>query len=178
LKEIDPYQHLRVVHTYPNKQDDVYTPLLWNQYEITVASLQNSWSAAHQRTLKWIQESAKTGKPWVVANDERGSASLGVPPDPGYEGFGGKAQDKPDSKHYDLHNVRKQTLWGTIMAGGAGVEYYFGYKLPQNGLVCQDFRSRDLSWDFLRDSDRGSGAACHPILGYDECRCFGWKSRA
>ena len=36
------------------------------------------------------------------------------------------------------------------MAGGAGVEYYFGYKLPQNDLVCQDFRSRDKSWDYCR----------------------------
>ena len=29
-------------------------------------------------------------KPWVVANDEQGPASLGVPPDPGYAGFAGK----------------------------------------------------------------------------------------
>jgi hypothetical protein len=33
------------------------------------------------------------------------------------------------------------------MAGGGGVEYYFGYKLPQNDLVCEDFRSRDKTWD-------------------------------
>ena len=36
------------------------------------------------------------------------------------------------------------------MAGGAGVEYYFGYQLPQNDLVCEDFRSRDKSWDYCR----------------------------
>ena len=36
------------------------------------------------------------------------------------------------------------------MAGGGGVEYYFGYKLPQNDLICEDWRSRDLSWDFCR----------------------------
>ena len=34
------------------------------------------------------------------------------------------------------------------MAGGAGVEYYFGYKLPQNDLLCEDWRSRERSWDF------------------------------
>ena len=38
----------------------------------------------------------------------------------------------------------------TCSAGGAGVEYYFGYKLPQNDLVCQDYRSRDPSWGFAR----------------------------
>ena len=36
------------------------------------------------------------------------------------------------------------------MAGGAGVEYYFGYKLLENDLVCEDFRSRDQAWDYCR----------------------------
>ena len=49
-----------------------------------------------------------------------------------------------------MHDVRKSTLWGVLMAGGWGVEYYFGYKLPQNDLVCEDFRSRDQSWDYCR----------------------------
>ncbi len=37
-----------------------------------------------------------------------------------------------------------------LHAGGAGVEYYFGYALPENDLVCEDFRSRDKSWDYCR----------------------------
>ena len=49
-----------------------------------------------------------------------------------------------------MHDVRKLCLWGNLMAGGAGVEYYFGYKLPENDLVCEDFRSRDKSWDYCR----------------------------
>jgi hypothetical protein len=36
------------------------------------------------------------------------------------------------------------------MAGGAGVEYYFGYRLPQNDLAGQDWRSRDKTWDYCR----------------------------
>ncbi len=42
------------------------------------------------------------------------------------------------------------TLWGNLMAGGGGVEYYFGYTLPENDLVAEDLRSRDKSWDFGR----------------------------
>jgi hypothetical protein len=30
------------------------------------------------------------------------------------------------------------------------VEYYFGYRLPQNDLQCEDWRSRDRSWDYGR----------------------------
>jgi hypothetical protein len=150
LHETDPYRHHVVVHTYPNKQDDVYTPLLGSKSLLTGASLQNGWNAAHQRTLKWLRASAEAGRPWAIANDEQNPASLGVPPDPGYKGFDGWAREKETDKPYDLHNIRKGTLWGTLMAGGYGVEYYFGYTLLENDLKCEDFRSRDKSWDYCR----------------------------
>jgi hypothetical protein len=150
IRDTDPYDHHIVVHTYPDWQDRVYSRLLGGQSTLTGASLQNSWSAAHQRVLKWVTESAQAGKPWVVACDEQNPAGLGVPPDPGYQGFAGQAKEKETDKPYDLHAIRKGTLWGTVMAGGAGVEYYFGYTLPQNDLKCEDWRSRDRSWDYCR----------------------------
>ena len=168
LRDTDPYQHNIVIHTFPPQQEKVYTPLLGNQSLLTGASLQNGWNMAHQRTLQWVTESAKAGKPWVVCNDEQNPASLGVPPDPGYQGHDGvarvsrnpenkakkqgtKQDPSPDeTRGYTLHDVRKLCLWGTLMAGGAGVEYYFGYQLPQNDLNCEDFRSRDKSWDYCR----------------------------
>jgi len=167
IRATDPYQHHIVIHTFPPQQDKVYTPLLGANSQLTGASLQNGWNQAHARTLKWVTESAKAGKPWVVANDEQGPASLGVPPDPGYQGFDGVARAKPppegktekkaarqpsleEKRGYTLDDIRKATLWGNLMAGGAGVEYYFGYQLPQNDLVCEDWRSRDKSWDYCR----------------------------
>lgn len=150
LWETDPYKHPIVIHTFPNWQDRVYSELLGDKSLLTGASLQNSWREVHQRTLRWVQASAKAGRPWVVANDEQGPADLGVPPDPGYEGFDGVARSKPEDPGYTLHDIRKYTLWGNLMAGGAGVEYYFGYKLPQNDLKCEDYRSRDRSWDYCR----------------------------
>jgi Domain of unknown function (DUF5060)/Putative collagen-binding domain of a collagenase len=160
LHDTDPYQHNIVVHTFPPQQDLVYKPLLGNQSLLTGVSLQNSWSNVHQRTLLWIQESAAAGRVWVVPNDEQNPASLGVPCDPGYKGHDGMALEKKPSgsaaegfiasKPYTMHDIRKLTLWGNLMAGGAGVEYYFGYQLPENDLVLQDFRSRDKSWDYCR----------------------------
>ncbi len=140
----DPYRHNIVIHTFPNEQDKVYLPLLGKNSELTGLSLQNSWDAVFKQTLKWVNESEAAGKRWVVANDEQGSADKGVPPDPGYKGFDASTVE------YDIHDIRKQTLWGNIMAGGAGVEYYFGYKLPENDLIMEDFRSRDKSWDYCR----------------------------
>lgn len=149
IHDTDPYHHPIVIHTYPDQQETVYRPLLGPNSRLTGASLQNSWRAAHQRTLQWVTESARAGRPWVVANDEQNSPSTGATPDPGYQGFNGRA-DEGRGQTYDLHDIRKLCLWGTLMAGGAGVEYYFGYSLPQNDLGCEDWRSRDRSWDYGR----------------------------
>lgn len=146
ILNVDAYDHNLIIHSFPSQQETVYQKLLGSQSVIMGASLQNHWSKAHQQTLRWITASSAAGKPWVVANDEQNPAGLGVPPDPGYKGFDGYAVDK--SGKYNLHDIRKYTLWGNIMAGGAGVEYYFGYRLPENDLVAQDLRSRDLSWRY------------------------------
>lgn len=148
LREIDPYDHPIVLHTFPEQQDEVYTPLLGEASALTGVSLQNPWDKVHQRTHRWIEESDKAGRPWVVANDEQNPAGLGVPPDIGYRGGDGIAKEK--SRGYTMHDIRKLTLWGNLLAGGGGVEYYFGYSLPENDLLCEDFRSRDRSWDYCR----------------------------
>lgn len=150
IHNTDPYHHHLVIHTFPDWQDRVYQPLLGDQSFLTGASVQNSWTSVHKRILHWISESEKSGKQWVVANDEQNPHYTGVPPDSGYQHFKGIACPEKGSRPYTLHDIRKYVLWGTLMAGGAGVEYYFGYKLPQNDLNCEDWRSRDQSWNYCR----------------------------
>ncbi len=147
IHDTDPYgdQNI-VVHTFPNMQEAVYPPLLGPQTALTGASVQTGYSAVHERTRRWVTASADAGKPWVVANDEQGPAGLGVPPDPGYQGYEGK--DAKGTSIHTIDDIRKVTLWGNLMAGGAGVEYYTGYQLPDNDLVLENFRSRDKSWDY------------------------------
>ncbi len=142
IKDIDPYDHPIVIHTYPNEQDKVYGALLGDQSVLNGASVQNSdVRDCHWQVVKWVNRSNEAGRPWVVAFDEPGDASFGQPPDPDYPGM-----DKIDKVPLTVDDVRKYALWGTLMAGGAGVEYYFGYKLPQNDLNCEDWRSREKSW--------------------------------
>jgi len=50
----------------------------------------------------------------------------------------------------EADNARKNGLWGNIMAGGAGVEWYFGYQHPHSDLTCQDFRTREKVWTQCR----------------------------
>jgi hypothetical protein len=149
IASLDPYHHLIVVHTYPNAQEMVYQPLLGDQSALTGASLQNVYNVAHERVLKWVRASERAGKSWVVATDEEGPADFGVPPDPGYPGFTGRDL-QGNAIPYSLHEIRKFVLWGTLLAGGAGTEYYFGYQFPDNDLLAENFRSRDKTWDYGR----------------------------
>jgi len=149
ISQTDPYDHNIVIHTFPDQQDEIYGSLIGEKSQLTGTSLQNSnIKDTHSQTVKWVRASADTGKPWVVAFDESGSAAHGQCPDLGYKGFDGK--DSTGKYIYDQHAVRRQTLWGNIMGGGAGVEYYFGYQFAENDLRCEDWRSRDQSWDYCR----------------------------
>ncbi len=149
IDAFDAYDHNRVLHTFPGQQDSQYEPLLGDKSALTGVSLQNSGiHDTHWQTVKWVEKSKAAGKPWVVAFDESGTAAHGQCPDLGYRGFDG--HDSKGNMTYTQHEVRKQTLWGTLMGGGAGVEYYFGYAYAENDLVCEDWRSRDQSWDYCR----------------------------
>jgi hypothetical protein len=130
----DPYGHNIVLHTYPGQQNGIYTPLLGTNSKLTGVSIQTNWNNVASETDTWVKQSAAAGKKWVVANDEQGSANDGI---------------KPDSAN-DHDGRRKETLWGCLMSGGAGNEYYFGYAHAHSDLTCQDFRSRDLWWDYCR----------------------------
>ena len=47
----------------------------------------------------------------------------------------------------DHDAVRDNHLWGNLMAGGGGFEWYFSYKYPNNDLNCEDWRSREKMWE-------------------------------
>ena len=56
----------------------------------------------------------------------------------------------PDSDDPDHDTIRKEALWGNLMAGGAGAEWYFGYKYDHGDLNCEDWRSREKMWEQTR----------------------------
>lgn len=133
IKETDPYDNFVVVHTLPTPdlRDDILTKLLGFPY-LDGPSLQTEVKDVHAETLKWRSLSEQRGKKWVVCSDEIGPASTGAVP------------DDIDLQH---NEIRHKVLWGNLMAGGGGVEWYFGYNYDNNDLNCEDFRSRDRLWD-------------------------------
>ncbi len=132
VRRLDPYNHPIAVHTFPNRYDNLYAPLLGEPF-VEGASLQTN--DTRQLTQRWIDRSEASGRKWVVCLDEIGPANTGV---------------KPDAVDYGHDDVRKRHLWGHFMAGGAGVEWLFGYRYAHNDLNLEDFRSRDRMWDLTR----------------------------
>ena len=136
IRALDPYNHPIVVHTFPGQYDKVYNPLLANaDFEGTSLQMNETGSDTHSETLKWVKCSAATGHKWLVCLDEYGHGANGV---------------KPDFMDPNHDQARKNCLWGNLTAGGAGVEWYFGYKFGHNDLNCEDWRSRDNMWDLTR----------------------------
>jgi len=137
LRSIDPYDHPIVMHTHPNEANrSEYLPEYLGFGMLDGPSIQagNPYDS-HRSTLKWINRSAESGQPWFVCIDEIGQHWKGALP------------DAVDPRH---DTIRRYVLWANLMAGGAGVEWYFGYKYPHADLNCEDWRSRDLLWDQTR----------------------------
>jgi hypothetical protein len=133
LKSANPYPNFVAVHTHSDNehQDLVLNPLIGFE-SLDGPSMQiGNTENINKRTAHFIKESAKSKKPWVVMFDELGPAHKGVMP------------DEFDALH---DTVRHHALWGSLMAGAAGAEWYFGYRYPHNDLMCEDFRSRELWW--------------------------------
>ncbi|MEM9702958.1 MAG: DUF5060 domain-containing protein, partial [Planctomycetota bacterium] len=109
IKKIDPYDHPVVVHTFPNWQEAIYTPLLGDP-NFDGASLQLSpMSQTREQTLRWRARSAAAGRPWFVALDEIGPANAGVLPD---------AAEGAAENHVQV----RRALWANLLSGGAGAE--------------------------------------------------------
>jgi len=145
IRITNPWNSFIVVHTHSADPDHtaLIEPFLGFD-DLDGPSLQlHTPDIVHDFTKKWISLSAEQGKQWVVCLDEIGPYWMGVMP------------DETDPSH---DTIRREVLWGNLMAGGAGVEWYFGYMYEHADLNCEDWRSRKQMWkqtriaiDFFRD---------------------------
>ena len=139
LSALEPYGQNIVLHTFPGQIGGIYDDLLGypNENPITAYtgnSIQRDLeNDIHGQVLKWLERSAEMNHPWVVTLDEIGPAGIGA---------------KPDGSGNNHKTIREEALWATLMAGGAGVEWYFGYNNPHDDLDMEDWRSRDALWDY------------------------------
>ena len=127
ISKFNVYGHPVGSHTYPPKTQDLYLPLLGHE-SFVAATLQTSedLDRVYVEVKEWIDKSKKAGHQWLVSNDEQGGVRTGI-----------------DPKSERITEYRKKVLWGSLMAGGWGVEYYFG----KEGSSVNDFRGYEQAWN-------------------------------
>ncbi len=134
IRNTDPYDNFIVVHTHSDpeqRRKDLSEYLGFKNIEGPSIQCGNV-NDIHEDAKYWIDQSGNSHHQWVVCIDEIGQHWKGAMP------------DAVDPAH---DTIRYRALWGNLMAGGAGVEWYFGYQYPHSDLSCEDWRSRDLLWD-------------------------------
>ncbi|MCY4186980.1 MAG: DUF5060 domain-containing protein [Bryobacterales bacterium] len=134
IRSLDPNNHAITVHTHNTRSLRSYTSLIGSSL-FSATSIQGRMQDSNHETVMLRLRSAASGAPWAIFHDEQMPASVGVVPD-----ADDPQHDKP----------RKHALWGNLMGGGSGVEWYFGYQYPHTDLNCEDWRSRDAMWDQTR----------------------------
>lgn len=134
IRSLDPYDHPITVHTHNNKALTFYDGILGDK-SFEASSIQGNMANYNREAIELRQRTAAAGRKWAIFGDEQAKASHGVLPD---------ANDP-------THDIpRKQGLWGNLMGGGAGVEWYFGHQFPHMDINCEDWRSRDIMWGQTR----------------------------
>lgn len=134
IKENDPYKHPVVLHTLPNEElrMDILNNILGYEYLDGISLQHAERETASKAVAGWKAKSDSVRHPWLITMDEIGMW------------YDGAMTDAEDSNH---NTNRHFTLWGTLLSGGAGVEWYFGAKHPHTDLTSEDWRQRNRLWE-------------------------------
>jgi hypothetical protein len=126
IRLTDPYDHPTTVHTHAQKPLDTYSSLFGNPY-FESTSIQG-YATSFNTWAKQIRSySASAGRKWAVYGDEP------------------MAEVKMDMSN--VPSLIRDGLWGNLMGGGAGVEWYFGYQAANFGdLTTEDFSMAEPLW--------------------------------
>ncbi len=141
---LDSYEHAIVAHTWPGEDEysAIYGPLLGYptfdgiSFQIHLGSEATGDLKVYNITKNWYNQASDSGRKWAIMMDECCGWKTGV---------------RPWSDEYNLDEVRTDVLWGNLMAGGAGVEWFFGDRKPiQYDLSTEDFSLYDEMWAYTR----------------------------
>ena len=119
IRSLDPYDHPITVHTSDSKAYTFYEALL-GESSFEATSLQADIAEYNALAIYYRTESAAAGREWAVYADEQA----------------------PNAGNSRADELRQLGLWGNLMGGGAGVEWF-----TTDDLTLEDFRFYDILWE-------------------------------
>ena len=131
IRSLDPYGHAVVSHNWPDSEEESYGALL-GEADFSGISMQ-AHDNYFEKIATWTQKSKAAGRPWMVTVDEPLGWEFGA---------------RPDKTGSTVRREIEGVLWPTLMAGGAGIDWYFGWQnnAPTSDLSNEDQRSRHNLW--------------------------------
>lgn len=134
LKKNDPYKHPVLLHTHSVDplRSDILNEIIGFEFVDGLSLQQSERKQTATVVNEWRMKSQEKKHDWLITMDEIGKWHTGA------------LSDAQDPNHDTL---RQYVLWGSLLSGGAGVEWYFGAKHPQNDLTSEDWRQRDRLWE-------------------------------
>lgn len=134
ITKIDPYDHPILLHTHSHEpaRTNVLDSIV-GFTDLDGLSLQvDKREGAADVVETWKDKSREAGHEWMITMDEIGMWHTGA------------RSDSLDGNHDTL---RRYVLWGTLLSGAAGVEWYFGANNRYHDLNTEDWRTRDRLWE-------------------------------
>lgn len=137
----DPYDHAVLLHTHstPDKKDEIVSPQLGHQPLDGLSFQVEKRPMVNGEIQKWREKSKAAGNEWLITMDEIGIWKHGA---------------VPDSKDPNHDRLRHWVLWGTLLGGGAGIEWYFGAKHEGSDITTKNWRLRDRLWTITNHARR------------------------
>ncbi|GIV34146.1 MAG: hypothetical protein KatS3mg031_1681 [Chitinophagales bacterium] len=135
IRNLDPYNNPIGYHNWQAQVNSAYDGILsnptWLQYfEVTSLQSGSSLNLYNDLAINYRNQSAAAGRKWVICSDEQEPAVAS------------------DMSNLDV--LRKNVLWGNLMGGGGGVEWYFGYQGTFGDLQSEDFSVAYPLWQQTR----------------------------
>ncbi len=130
IRAIDPYDHPITCHTHSNKVSNRYS-CLFGHSSIEATSNQHNCGNVKADTQYCKNNSVSAGHPYCVYSTETRDPLC-----------------RCSSSSNNMNNARRLALWGNLMGGGAGIEWYFGYASGGwNDINCNDWHIAHCVWD-------------------------------
>lgn len=134
ITKIDPYNHPILLHTHSHEpyRGDILDSIIGFKDLDGLSLQQDKREGAADVVATWKAKANEAGHEWLITMDEIGMWHTG-------------AQSDSVTPNHDT--LRRYALWGTLLSGAAGVEWYFGARNRYNDLNTEDWRTRDRLWE-------------------------------